>query len=106
MVLPHLDEMRRMVTQHEVCLDEGPAILQLFPVAGQPALRGCQLVAPENEGMTFSLQCNENNGASGRLSFRREGEVVVGELEAKIGGKNMTFSQFVRVRRSGDCSTN
>ncbi|MGB1883838.1 MAG: hypothetical protein ACPHUF_08045 [Gammaproteobacteria bacterium] len=58
MVLPHLDEMRRMVTLHEVCLDKGPAILQLFPVTGQPALRGRQLVAPENEGTNFSLQCN------------------------------------------------
>ncbi|MGH8596430.1 MAG: hypothetical protein ACREXT_07220, partial [Gammaproteobacteria bacterium] len=40
MIMPHLEEMRRITTTEKRCLgDRGP--IGLFPVMDQPALRGC-----------------------------------------------------------------
>ena len=100
-LLPHLEEMRRLHERSERCIDAArPA--RLFPVMDQPGLRACVLAvtaAPER----FRLACDGNNGASGTAWLRRDGNAIRATLDAKMGGKNMTFTQEVTATRIGDC---
>lgn len=105
MLLPHLEEMRRISEHQSLCVGAAEA-LGFFPVALQPALRGCALVArPETDAaLDYVLVCKSVNGASGYARLAVDGDNVKGVLEAKMGGKNMTFSQHVTAQREGDCA--
>lgn len=104
MVLPHLDEMRRTTEQHTVCFD-GSDVSVLFPVFQQPALIGCSLEPTTRSDATshYELLCASVNGGSGRASLKTSEHGIRAALEAKMGGKNMTFSQFVNARRLSAC---
>lgn len=104
MVLPHLEEMRRIVDVERTCLPAA-RVAGLFPVFRQPAMTGCTLdradaLAPAG---AYVLHCEGNNGATGTAEIARDGARVTGVLRAKMGGKNMTFSQHITARRDGDC---
>lgn len=105
MVLPHLEEMRRHSEQHSVCV-RADDVSVLFPVFRQPALLGCALEqrGADADGIRYELVCTAVRGGSGnaRLQFNEAG--LRGTLEAKMGGKNMTFSQFIRAERIGGCA--
>ena len=49
LVMPHLEEMRRMSTHGEQCLS-GATPEALFPVLRQPALRGCRFTDGKRAG--------------------------------------------------------
>lgn len=109
MVMPHLDEMRRQVTNHTRCVkDEAPD--GLFPVLDQHALRGCRLDYPkmtangDGERREYVLVCASARVASGTASIDDSGAALVGVLTVKMGGKNMTFSQRVEARRGAPCT--
>ena len=104
MLLPHLEEMRRISEHQSLCVD-GADALGFFPVALQPALRGCALVADPDAAaeMDYVLICKSVNGASGHARLAVNGATVKGVLEAKMGGKNMTFSQHVTAHHEGAC---
>lgn len=104
MVLPHLEEMRRIVEEERACLSGG-RVAALFPVFRQPAMTGCTLVpAPADAPAgAYALACEGNNGATGSARVSREGARVTAVLRAKMGGKNMTFSQHVVAVRESDC---
>lgn len=105
MIMPHLDEMRRVRTEETQCLggDEPGA---LFPVLRQPALRGCRLAyeTRSEETRDYVLECASARVASGRANLRLASGRITGMLEVKMGGKNMTFSQRVVATPQGDCS--
>lgn len=106
MMMPHLEEMRRIVKRHNQCLEGGdPA--ELFPVLRQPALRGCFLgYAVERAGRTdYVLQCESARVATGTAQLVRTNARIDGVLEVKMGGKNMTFSQHSTAVRLGACTT-
>ena len=107
--MPHLDEMRRQVAQHTRCVrDDAPD--GLFPVLEQHALRGCRLdypksvVTADGTRRDYVLVCASARVASGTASLEADGEVLVGTLAVKMGGKNMTFSQRVEARRGAPCA--
>ena len=106
MVMPHLDEMRRQVSQHTRCVkDDEPSAL--FPVMDQHALRGCRLGYPKTVAdarREYVLVCASARVASGTASIDESGAVLVGQLAVKMGGKNMTFSQRVEARRGAPCT--
>jgi hypothetical protein len=105
MMMPHLDEMRRITTEQTGCLQQD-APLGLFPVMRQPALHGCTLGFGEAQGTTFQyvLVCATARVATGTAELRRTGETIVGNLIVKMGGKNMTFAQGIKAARTGDCT--
>ena len=106
MVLPHMEEMRRILKNVNACIDDGDAA-HLFPVFHQPALAGCVLV-PSDVGVAtahYVLNCTGVNGATGTAKLKFTDHHIRGELNAKMGGKNMTFSQYVKARRDGRCPT-
>lgn len=104
MVLPHLEEMRRIVDVERACLPAA-GVTGLFPVFRQPAMTGCTLVRAD-AGATpgaYVLHCVGNNGATGSAVIAWDSATLTGVLRAKMGGKNMTFSQHVSAHREGDC---
>lgn len=104
MVLPHLDEMRRISAHETTCIDNADAT-RFFPVFRQPALIGCAL-HPERAdavGADYVLTCASANGATGTARLNVKDGHVKGKLMAKMGGKNMTFSQHVEAYREGNC---
>lgn len=104
MILPHLDEMRRLSRHRTVCI-EGQDADKFFPVFLQPAFIGCELRAEAGEAAVqhYVLLCDAVNGASGHAHLKQCAGGLRGELKAKMGGKNMTFSQFVTAIYSGPC---
>jgi hypothetical protein len=106
MVMPHLDEMRRISEHQTECVAQDDAA-QFFPVFKQPALIGCRLRDEPSSDfeLNYVLTCDSVNGASGSAQLRLDGEHIKGILKAKMGGKNMTFSQHIQATREGDCAT-
>lgn len=107
MSMPHLDEMRRIVTQERRCVSDGKP-QALFPVLRQPALRGCNFGYGAAEGLEFEylLVCQSARVASGKVRLTRDHDSIVGRLEVKMGGKNMTFAQRIEATRRADCAEN
>lgn len=106
MVMPHLDEMRRVVVEARRCVADGD-VAALFPVLDQHALRGCRLDYPRHgaDGDDYVLVCASARVASGTARLEAVGDDrLVGRLEVKMGGKNMTFSQRSEARRDGPCA--
>lgn len=106
MVMPHLEEMRRITADESRCVARDAASA-LFPVLRQPALRGCSFGygAERPTGFQYVLVCASARVASGTAELARQGETVNGTLVVKMGGKNMTFSQSIRAARAPDDHT-
>ncbi len=106
MVMPHLDEMRRIIAEESRCLAEDDAHA-LFPVMRQPALRGCTFGFGEARDQAFHyvLVCQTARVATGTAELTHRGASVIGNLIVKMGGKNMTFAQRVEAVRAGDCQS-
>ena len=104
-LLPHLEEMRRTVTTEIACVNKDQ-IRTLFPILKQPGMVDCDFSMLErtNRTQTHALQCPGKNGAKGRATLKINGEKISAELNAKLGGKNMTFSQFSKATLLGECS--
>ncbi|MBI2799838.1 MAG: hypothetical protein HYX63_06050 [Gammaproteobacteria bacterium] len=105
MVMPHLDEMRRIVTHEHYCIrDADPAAL--FPVLRQHALRGCKFGFEKETGtgIEYVLVCDTARVATGTVRLNRDSAHIVGAIDVKMGGKNMTFSQHIEASRQGNCA--
>ena len=103
-LLPHLDEMRRNTSVTTICLTKD-TLKQLFPILSQPGLKDCFLRQHkiDKETTFFRLQCPGLNGAEGRAKLETRGNRLKALLDAKLGGKNMTFTQTTRAKRLGAC---
>ena len=105
-VMPHLDVMRRIRKNTRRCVGaDGPETF--FPILQQPALRGCVFTLASSDGATdnFVLRCETKWVATGIARLWASGDRVRGALDVKMGGKNMTFSQYVDASRVGACSS-
>src|SRR5262245_39866487 len=103
--MPHLEEnLRYAVVREQRCLQpDEPA--SFFPVLNHPSLDGCRLDDARRRGpsVRYRLVCARPEIASGSARFDAAGERIAGNLEVKMGGKNMTFSQRVEAIRLRDC---
>lgn len=104
MTMPHLEEMRRQIDVQTRCLGDDD-LRGFFPVMHQPALNGCEFAYPEAtaDGIRYVLVCQSARVATGTAALRTHGEAYIGDLQVKMGGKNMTFAQRVEARRLADC---
>jgi len=104
MVLPHMEAMRRTSKHADVCIEKDDAA-KLFPSFQHLGLRGCTLKRQQGdtEGIDFTLHCPGVNGAHGSARLTFPVDHIKGELSAKLGGKNMTFFQYIDARREGVC---
>lgn len=105
-VLPHLEEsLRYATTLTERCLGTQEAS-SLFPLLRHEAFTGCGLAEGrvEQGQSVYRLACANPEAASGAAKLSADGATLVGVLEVKMGGKNMTLSQRVRGPRLGACA--
>ena len=104
-VMPHLDEMRHKTQHGASCVGSDGQIKRLFPIMKQPGLKDCYFRQGAKAEATafFQLQCDALNGAEGRATIKIEKQLIKASLDAKLGGKNMTFTQLTRAKRMGDC---
>ena len=53
--------------------------------------------------MRYLLTCKSTEVATGAAWLEPRRDLILGELDVRMGGKNMTFSQYVTAERRGRC---
>ena len=103
-IMPHLEEMRQKKQLSTICIVDAH-IKQLFPIMRQPGLKDCyfQRYAEEKDATFFLLRCEGLNGAEGKAKIKTGTGRIKASLDAKLGGKNMTFTQKIIAERLGTC---
>ncbi len=103
--MPHLEEnLRYAVTRENRCLS-GEDLASAFPILASASLADCKLQPESRQGdaVSYLLVCNGGHGTTGNASWHVGERLMVGTLNVKLGGKNMTFFQRVTARPLGQC---
>ena len=107
-VMPNLEENLRYARRERFrCLAADP-LATAFPVLEHPSLAGCGLREAGHDGASrvYRLHCDGDRGTAGTARWRLSGPGrASGTLDVRLGGKNMTFTQRVRLRRTGGCGS-
>jgi uncharacterized protein DUF3617 len=105
-VMPHLEENLRYATTRERRCLRGEELASVFPILRHHSLEGCKLGAETRSGGTirYVLACASPQVATGAARLDAAPDRIIGNLEIKMGGKNMTFSQRIDAVRHGDCT--
>lgn len=105
--MPHLEEnLRYAVTRENRCLT-GEDLASAFPILKSASLADCKLRHESRDGdaVSYLLVCDGGHGTTGSASWRVGERLIVGTLNVKLGGKNMTFFQRVTAKPLGRCSS-
>jgi hypothetical protein len=105
--MPHLEEnLRYAVTRENRCL-AGEDLASAFPILRSASLADCKLRHESRHGdaVSYLLVCDGGHGTTGSASWRVGERLMVGTLNVKLGGKNMTFFQRVTAKALGPCSS-
>lgn len=103
--MPHLEEnLRYAVTTENRCLTGGD-LVSAFSILKSASLADCKLGHERRQGdaVSFLLVCDGGHGTTGNASWRVGEQSIVGTLNVKLGGKNMTFFQRVTAKPLGRC---
>ena len=103
--MPHLEEnLRYAVTRENRCLT-GEELASAFPILKSASLADCKLRHESRHGdaVSYLLVCDGGHGTTGSASWRVGEQLMVGTLNVKLGGKNMTFFQRVTAKPLGQC---
>jgi hypothetical protein len=104
--MPHLEEnLRYTTTREQRCLTRHD-LLSSFPILQHESLQDCSLGRPDaNSGAwRMPLLCTGAHGTTGRAQWRFGERSIVGLLNVKLGGKNMTFYQRITATPLGECA--
>jgi hypothetical protein len=105
-VMPHLEEnLRYATTRERRCLGRD-SLASIFPILQHWSLDGCQLGRATMDGSAtrYLLVCENPEVATGVARLATDAGRIVGTLEVKMGGKNMTFAQRIEATRQGECN--
>jgi hypothetical protein len=103
--MPHLEEnLRYAVTRENRCLAGGD-LAAAFPVLKSASLADCRLQHESRQGdaISYVLVCDGGHGTTGSANWRVGERLMVGTLNVKLGGKNMTFFQRLTAKPVGQC---
>ena len=103
--MPHLEEnLRYAVTRENRCLT-GEDLASAFPILKSASLADCKLRHESRHGdaVSYLLVCDGGHGTTGSARWRVGEQLMVGTLNVKLGGKNMTFFQRVTAKPLGQC---
>ena len=103
--MPHLEEnLRYTVEREQRCLTR-EQVFTIFPVLRHAALADCRLGDERrlNGISTWTLMCTGGHGTTGHATWRLDTTHLAGQLDVKLGGKNMTFYQRAMLKRLRDC---
>ena len=104
--MPHLEEnLRYAITRENRCL-AGEDLASAFPVLQSASLADCRLQheSRHDDVISYVLVCDGGHGTTGSASWRVGEQLMVGTLNVKLGGKNMTFFQRLTAKPVGQCS--
>ncbi len=76
-----------------------------FWMMSDVSLQDCTLVKTEqtDDASTYALKCEGGHGTSGHARWQLGPDAIVGPLDVRLGGKNMTFFQRITARPVGRC---
>jgi hypothetical protein len=103
--MPHLEEnLRYAVTRENRCLTD-EELASAFPILKSASLADCKLrrEGPQSDDASYLLVCDGGHGTTGSASWHVSERSIVGTLNVKLGGKNMTFFQRVTAKPLGQC---
>lgn len=103
--MPHLEEnLRYAITRENRCL-AGEDLATAFPVLKSVSLADCKLRHEGRHGdaVAYRLVCEGGHGTTGNANWRVGERLMVGTLNVKLGGKNMTFFQRMTAKQLGEC---
>ena len=103
--MPHLEEnLRYAVTRENRCLTD-EELASAFPILKSASLADCKLRRESRvaDVDSYLLVCTGGHGTTGNASWRSGEQLMVGQLDVKLGGKNMTFFQRVTAKPLGQC---
>jgi hypothetical protein len=103
--MPHLEEnLRYAVTRENRCLTD-EELSSAFPILKSASLADCKLRHESRNADvdSYLLVCEGGHGTTGKASWRVGEPLIVGQLDVKLGGKNMTFFQRVTAKPLGQC---
>jgi hypothetical protein len=103
--MPHLEEnLRYAVTRENRCLTD-EELVSAFQILQHPSLADCKLQRERRDTHvdSYLLVCEEGHGTTGNATWRVGEPLIVGQLDVKLGGKNMTFFQRVTAKPLGQC---
>ncbi len=103
--MPHLEEnLRYATTRENRCLTD-EELASAFPILKSASLADCKLRHESRHGdaVSYLLVCDGGHGTTGNASWRVGEQSIVGTLNVKLGGKNMTFFQRVTAKPLGQC---
>lgn len=103
--MPNLEEaLRYTITHQNRCLTHDE-LHHLFPILSHPALAGCHLGAADQrtDAVSYPLVCEGHHGTTGAAHWQFDDHRLIGTLDVKLGGKNMTFYQRVTAIPRGAC---
>ena len=103
--MPHLEEnLRYAVTRENRCLTD-EELVSAFPILKSASLADCKLQRKRRDAHVniYLLVCNGGHGTTGNASWRVGEQLIVGQLDVKLGGKNMTLFQRVTAKPLGQC---
>jgi len=103
--MPHLAEnLRYTTTREQRCMGQAE-LASIFPVLSHPALAGCRLQGEQQvrDRLILQLACTGGHGTRGQAVWHFDQSRMSGQLDVRLGGKNMTFYQRVTGKRLGSC---
>ena len=103
--MPHLDEnLRYAVTRENRCLT-AEELVSAFPILKSASLSDCKLrrEGAQSDDVSYLLVCDGGHGTTGSASWHVAERSIVGTLNVRLGGKNMTFFQRVTAKPLGEC---
>jgi hypothetical protein len=103
--MPHLEENLRYSITHETRCLGGAQLATAFPVLEHAALKGCHLeeAGARDDVLAYRLSCEGSHGTTGDATWAFKERRMVGTLNVKLGGKNMTFYQRITAVPVGEC---
>ena len=105
-VMPHLEEnLRYAITHEDRCLLH-QELTSAFPVLSHASLADCTLRDESRTAdvVNYRLVCTGGHGTTGSAQWRFGAAEIRGTLSVKLGGKNMTFHQYVTAKPIGPCA--
>ena len=104
--MPNLEEnLRYAITHEDRCLSH-QELASAFPVLSHVSLADCSLrdESRRDDVVTYSLLCTGGHGTTGSAQWRFGAGEIRGTLSVRLGGKNMTFYQYVTAKPLGSCA--
>lgn len=103
--MPHLEwNLRHAVVTELRCVTRAE-LAQSFWMLRDVSLQDCRLDAQRigAEQSDYDLVCTGGHGTQGKARWTYDGERATGQLDVRLGGKNMTFWQRITARTVAAC---